>query len=345
MRFSNPIFLFLLILVPLMAGFYVYAFRQKRKLTDIFGNSELLGRITTPGVLKRQRLKAVLAVLALFFILLALAGPQLGTRMTEVKRRGVDVIIAIDCSRSMLAEDMKPDRMEKAKRELVSVIDKLNGDRVGIIAFAGQAFLQCPLTLDYSAAKMFLGIIDTNLIPQPGTAIGSAIRLAVKCFSQRERKYKVLILLTDGEDHDSDPEGAADEAKKEGIRIFTIGFGSPEGEIIPVKDENGNLSGYIKDKNNETVMSKLDETLLQKIALVTGGKYYLSTGGELEIDRIYDEISSMEKKELQSRLLNLYEDRFQYFLLLAIILLAAEFILTESGVWGIAIGFLRKRKK
>jgi Ca-activated chloride channel family protein len=330
MRFANSGYLILLLLVPLLAVFYVFVFRQKKKLMSIFGNPKLLEKLTDHEGIKRQKLKSFLLVLSALFLILALGGPQIGTKMTEVKRRGVDVMIAVDCSKSMVAEDMEPNRMEKAKRELLSLIEKLKGDRVGIIAFSGQAFLQCPLTLDYNAAKMFLGIIDTNLIPQPGTAVGSAVRLAIKSFSRKERKHKVLVILTDGEDHKSDPLGAAEEAKKEGVRIYTIGFGSPQGELIPLKDDKGNLTGYKKDKSGETVLSKLDEMLLQKIALNTGGKYYRSTGGEIELDRIYEEIAGMEKKELQSRLLSLYEDRFQYFIFIGIILLIIEFILPET---------------
>lgn len=331
MRFSNPGFLILLLLIPLLIAFYVFVFRQKKRMMSVFGSPKLLEKLFDPESTKRQKLKSLLLVLAGFFIILALCGPQIGTKMSEVKRHGVDILIAIDCSKSMLAEDMEPNRLEKAKRELTALIDRTQGDRVGIIAFAGQAFLQCPLTLDYNAAKMFLGIIDTNLIPQPGTAIGQAIRLAVKSFSQKERKYKVLVLLTDGEDHESNPLDAVDDAKKEGVRIYTVGFGNPQGELIPLKDEKGNLSGYQKDRKGETVLSKLDEMLLQKIALQTGGKYYHSTGGEIELDRIYEDISGMDKKELQSRLLSLYEDRFQYFVFIGILLLIAEFLIPETS--------------
>ena len=329
MRFAYPGYLFLLFFVLFLAGFYIFVFRQKMKLLSIFGDLKLVEKLLNPEEIKQQKVKSFLLVLAFLFLVLGLSGPQFGAKMTEIKRHGVDVIIAIDCSASMLAEDMKPNRIEKAQRELVALIDRLESDRVGIIAFAGTAFLQCPLTLDYNAAKMFLNIIDTNLIPQPGTAIGSAIRLAIKSFPRMERKYKVLVLLTDGEDHKSDPLGAVNEAKKEGIRIFTIGFANPDGDLIPLRDAQGNLVDYKKDKQGQTVLSKMDAMLLQKIALETGGKYYHSTGGEIELDRIHEEISGMEKKELGSRLLSLYEDRFQYFIFIAIILLIVEFLLPE----------------
>ena len=203
-------------------------------------------------------------------------------------------------------------------------ITDINGKIVGNFAASNTDEV-----LNNTITKMFLNLIDSNLIPYPGTAIGKAIELAIKSFSQKERKYKVLILLSDGEDHNSNPLDAADEAKKEGIIIYTIGIGTPEGDVIPAKDENDNVVGYKKDKSQQTVMSKLDETTLQKIALVTGGKYYRSTSGELEIDRIYEEISSMEKKELKSLSFSQYEHRFKYFLLVAFLLLVTEFVLSE----------------
>ncbi|OGS33605.1 MAG: hypothetical protein A2474_05780 [Elusimicrobia bacterium RIFOXYC2_FULL_34_12] len=329
MRFSNSIYLLLLLLIPLVAMFFVYAAKLRKKNLQKLGNLKLLEKLSDSLNYKVRKVKTLLLVVSLFFIIITIAGPQFGKRMKEVKRSGRDIIVAIDCSKSMLAEDIKPNRLLKSKNELSTLIDRLQGDRIGIIAFAGTAFVQCPLTLDYGSAKMFLNLIDSNLIPYPGTAIGKAIELSIKSFSQKERKYKVLILLTDGEDHKSNPLDTADEAKKEGIIIYTIGIGTPEGDVIPVKDENNNVVGYTKDKNQQTVMSKLDETTLQKIALVTGGKYYRSTSGELEVDRIYEEISLMEKKELKSMSFSQYEHRFQYFLIIVFLLLAVEFILSE----------------
>jgi Ca-activated chloride channel family protein len=286
-------------------------------------------KLTASVNLQRRRLKMFLVVTSTIFLIVTLAGPQIGTKMVQVHRRGLDIIIAIDTSLSMQAQDIKPNRLKKAKMELTDFIDKLNGDRIGIIAFAGKAFLECPLTLDYNAAKMFLGMINKNTIPFSGTSIGDAIRLAIKSFSRKERKHKVLILLTDGEDHRSRPLDAATEAKKEGIRIYTIGIGTPDGEPIPIYDKNGNISDYKKDKKGATVMSKLDEMTLQNISLYTDGKYYHASASGIEVDRIYKDISGMEKKELKSRLYSQYEDRFQYFLLIAIVLLLWEMFLPD----------------
>ncbi len=245
------------------------------------------------------------------------------------KRYGVDILVAIDTSSSMLAQDIKPNRLEKAKLEVSSLIDKLKGDRVGILTFAGDSFLQCPLTLDYSAVKMFLSIIEPDMMPRPGTAMGDAIRLAAKSFIKKERKHKVLVFLTDGEDHETNPVEAANEAKKEGIIIYTIGIGTKKGEPIPVIDDAGNVKGYKKDRSGEIIMTRLDETTLQKIALITDGKYYHATAGEFELDKIYDEIDKMEKRELSNRIFMQYEDRFQYFLGFAFILLCIEFIIGD----------------
>lgn len=327
MHFAYSYSLFLLFLIPILIFFYIFIFKQKKKALACFGNPELVKNLIASTSKTKQIIKTILILVSFFLLILALAGPQIGTKLVQVKRKGLDIIIAIDTSLSMTAEDIKPNRLTKAKMELETLIDQLQGDRVGIIAFAGTAFVQCPLTLDYRAAKMFLNLINTDLIPTPGTSIGDAIRLAIKTFSQKERKYKVLILLTDGEDHRSAPFKASDEAKKEGIKIYTIGIGSPKGELIPLYDEKGEIISYKKDKKGAAIMSKLDEMLLRKIALNTGGKYYRATAGELEVEHLYKEISRLEKKELQSKFFSQYEDRFQYFLAVCLILLFIELLL------------------
>ncbi len=330
MRIAQIDFIYvLLILLPLLIVFYGLVFRMKRRAKERFGNLALIEKLSLSFSPRKQRWKVVLILLGAFFLLFSLARPQLGTKLTLMKREGVDIIIAIDVSLSMMAEDIRPNRLEKAKQEISGLINRMRGDRVGLVAFAGVPFVQCPLTLDYSAAKMFLDIIDINLIPQPGTAIGDAIRTSIEAFSQKERKYKVLILLTDGEDHESDPLAAAEEATKEGIRIYTIGIGSVQGELIPIRDGRGQVSGFKKDQEGSVVVSKLDEATLQKIALTAGGKYYHATSGEMELDKIYDEIAKMEKKELEGKLMTQYEDRYQYFLLVSVILLTAEFLLSD----------------
>ena len=329
MHWGMPVYLNLLLLVPILIIFFIFAGISKRKKIKNFGDIALIEKLSVSKSAAKDRMRKVLIVIAVSFLILALARPQIGARLTMAKRYGVDMLVAIDTSSSMLARDIKPDRIEKAKLEISSLIDKLKGDRVGIMTFAGDSFVQCPLTLDYGAAKMFLSVIEPNMMPRPGTAIGNAVKTAIKAFTKKERKHKVLILLTDGEDHDTDPIGAAREAKKEGIVIYTIGIGTEKGEPIPIVDETGRIIGYKKDAKGEVVMTKLDEETLIKIALITDGGYYRATSAGFELDKIYDEISRMEKKELSDRLFTQYEDRFQYFLGIAFILLCVEFMIGD----------------
>lgn len=329
MHWGSPVYLNFLLLIPALAIFFIFADINRRKKIEKFGDAVIVERLFASRSIVKIRVRRILMVIALGFLILTLARPQIGARLTMTKRYGVDIMIAIDTSLSMLAEDIKPNRMEKAKMEISSLIDKLKGDRVGILTFAGDSFIQCPLTLDYSAAKMFLSVIEPGMIPRPGTAIGDAIKTAAKSFTKKERKHKVLILITDGEDHDTNPVEAAGEAKKEGVMIYTIGIGTKKGEPIPMIDESGKVNGYKKDKSGEVVMTKLDEGTLQKIAFITDGEYYHATAGGFELDSIYDEIGRMEKKELSSRLFTQYEDRFQYFLGIAFILLCIEFIIGD----------------
>lgn len=328
-RFENILYLHLLWLIPLLIVFFVFVFRWKKKAMARFGSLELIQKLTSSISRKRQVWKIVLIVVSVMFMVLSLAKPQIGTKLEQVKREGVNIIMAIDVSLSMIAEDIKPNRLEKAKHAVGKFIDLLEGDRVGLIAFAGEAFVQCPLTLDYGAANMFLDIMDTDLIPTPGTAISEAILLATKTFEQRERKHKVLVLITDGEDHKGEPLKAAEIAEKEGVIIYTVGVGSVGGDPIPLYNESGRNLGFKKDREGQVVTSKLDELTLEKIALQTGGKYFRASGSESELDRIYDEIAKMEKKELASLKFSQYEDRFQYLLIFAIMFLAIEFFISE----------------
>jgi Ca-activated chloride channel family protein len=329
MHWGTPVYLNFLLLIPMLVIFFIFAGINKRKKIEKFGDPVLVEKLSSSKSITKERMNKVLIIIAASFLVLTLARPQIGGRLTMAKRYGVDIMIAIDTSLSMLAQDIKPSRIEKAKLEIFSLIDKLKGDRVGILTFAGDSFMQCPLTLDYNAAKMFLSIIEPGMMPKPGTAIGDAIKTAIKGFTKKERKHKVLVLLTDGEGHDTNPAEASNEAKKEGIIIYTIGMGTKKGEPIPIIDQSGNISGYKKDNGGEVVMTKLDEETLQKIALITDGKYYHATAGGFELDKIYDEINKMEKKELSSRLFTQYEDRFQYFLGIVLMLLCIEFIIGD----------------
>jgi Ca-activated chloride channel family protein len=230
----------------------------------------------------------------------------------------------------MEANDVVPNRLEKAKHMLASLIDELQGDRIGVVAFAGTAFVQCPLTLDHGAARMFLDILNTRVIPAPGTDLGAAIRTAIKAFDQKEKKYKALVLLTDGEDHQGEWKEAAGEARDAGVQIYCIGIGTSSGQPIPMRDEQGATSGYKKDENGEVVVSRLDENTLREIAGMTNGKYYFATAGEAEIDDLRQEIGRLDKRELESKVVRSYEERFQYFLAAGLLLILAEMLLRKS---------------
>ncbi len=328
LRFADSEYFILLLLVPVAIVFYYSVFRWKAQAMARFGSLDLVKKLSGSVSRERQIIKAALVVLGILTMTLALARPQIGTRLEEVQREGVDIFVALDVSASMLAEDIQPSRLAKAKHEISEFVDLLRGDRVGLIAFAGEAFVQCPLTLDYGAAKTFLEIMDPSLIPEPGTNVSAAISTAMKSFESQERKYKVLVLITDGEDHGEDVMQVVAAAETEGVVVYTVGIGSPKGVPIPVYDRRGNRE-FKKDRKGEVILTKLDQITLEKIALTTGGKYYQSVTGETKLARIYEEVSQMEKKQLASMKFAQYEDRFQYVLFLAIVFLVVELLLSD----------------
>ncbi len=325
MDFSHPIFLYIalsfLIIFPIAALLMVW---QRGKDIKRFGSPEAFRRLTEHLSSLRRTLKLGLMMLGLLFITLALAGPQWGSKMVEVKRKGVDVFIALDISRSMLAEDVKPNRLQRAQQELTALIDQLKGDRVGIIAFAGNAQVACPLTTDYSAAKMFLNYLTPDSITIPGTSLGEAIQAAIANFPKGSEGSRVLVLLTDGEDHHSNPEQAAKMAKESGVRILSIGFGTANGEPLPLRDETGRVSGYMKDAQGKTVVSKLDEGMLKQITQITDGAYWPAAAGSLEVERMAELIGQMQKKDISAGQYGTYEERFQFLLLPGILLMLAS---------------------
>jgi len=328
-RFANTEYFYGLLALPALLMFFIWVARSKRQALKKFGNPTLLEKLMLARSPARRNVKICLLLSAILLFLIALARPQIGTKLEEVKRSGLDIFVAVDVSLSMQAEDIKPSRLAKAKHEVSSLISRLEGDRIGLIVFAGEAFVQCPLTLDYGAARMFLDIIDPSLIPVQGTAIGEAITKAAASFVQQERKHKVLILITDGEDTVTDPMEAAKLAEKEGIVIYTVGIGSPQGVPIPLFDQRGNRIGFKKDSDGNVVTSKLNPLMLEKIALQTNGKYYQASPSEMELSKIYNAVNQMEEKELSSRIFSQYEDRFQYFLAAGLLLLLFELFLPE----------------
>ena len=323
MRFGAPLYLHFLWSIPLLTILFIWSRKKKVQLIERFCEISLIPQLTDANLWKKQRQKSALIILGIGFMIVALAQPQWGFEWEELKQEGVDIIIAIDVSNSMLAGDIKPNRLERAKRKIADLLQMMEGDRIGLVAFAGTSYLQCPLTLDYSAAAIFLDSIDTDLIPVQGTAIGQAIKTATKAFSQTEKKSKALILITDGEDHEGKALEAAKEAAEEGVIIFTIGIGQEMGAPMPSL-KNG--KGFKKDKSGEVVVSRLNETVLQKISLETGGSYVRSVTGDLDLDKIYrtDIKQRVDTKELTSSRKKLWQDRFQWFLFIGLMCLALE---------------------
>lgn len=330
MHFSQPVFFYLalvlILLLPLAA--LVHSLRQQHDLR-VFASQDMLGKLLAHFSTTRRLVKLGAVCTGGLLLVLALAGPQWGSKMVEVKRQGVDVLIALDVSRSMLAEDVKPNRLQRAEQELSALIDKLDGDRVGVIAFAGNAQVACPLTTDYAAAKMFLNYLTPDSIPMPGTSLGEAVRLAETAFPKGGEGHRVLVLLTDGEDHHSNPEEAAQAAKTAGIKILSIGFGTPGGEPIPIRDDSGHISGYLKDQAGNSVVSKLDERLLKRLTEITGGIYWPAATGSLDAVRLAEAVNRLPKRDVSAGQYGAYEDRYQFVLLPAILLLLFAFWLPQ----------------
>lgn len=328
-RFANPEYLNLLYFLPVLVVLFWYLGRNRKKLLQGFADSELHKTLfPTDSNLKRWT-KFVVILLALTCLVFAAANPQVGTKMQEVKQTGIDVFILLDVSNSMMAEDIKPNRLEKAKYQISNLINKLHGDRIGLIIFAGQAYVQIPLTTDYSAANLFLSAVDVNSVPSQGTAIASAINLATASFDTLSTQ-KVIIAITDGEDHEGDVQKAVENAVGRGIKIYTIGLGSEAGVPIPVYNNRNQLVGFKKDRDGNSVLTKLDEETLKQIAIEGNGKYYRGTNYEDYLDKIYTELSELEQTEFGVKKVTDYEDRFYFFLIPAIVLLVFEFFISEK---------------
>lgn len=327
MRFANTQAAHLFWLIIALVIFFFWVDSRRKKSLETFADKNLLASLLSSFDIRKYRLKQVLISVVFLLIIFSFMRPQWGFKWQEIKRKGLDIMVAVDVSKSMLAEDVKPNRLERTKLALRDFVKNLKGDRVGLIAFAGTAFVQCPLTVDYSGFLLSTEALDINTIPKAGTSISSAIRQAMESYEGGLKKYKVLIIITDGEDHEGDPVKLAQLAQKEGIKIFCIGIGTAEGELIPVTDESGNKA-FLKDREGLVVKSRLDESVLQKIALATGGSYVRATSKEFGLELIYKEkLSEMEKRDLETKMAKQYEERFQIPLSIAFLLLAVEFII------------------
>lgn len=326
-RFANPDFLYLLLLLPVMILLYLINTIRKNRALKRLGNIQLVGTLVPEMSRVRPLVKFILQLIAVATGVIMLSRPQFGSKIEDVKKEGVEVIIALDVSNSMLAEDIQPDRLTRAKQAISRLVDNLDKDKIGLIVFAGDAYTQIPVTTDYISAKMFLSAISPEMVPKQGTAIGAAITLGMRSFSPGEGKSKALIIITDGENHEDDPVSAAEEASKAGIVIHTIGIGSTDGVPIPVFIKG--KKDFLKDVDGNTVISKLDEEILKKIAIAGNGSYVRASNSNIGLDEIFSEIRKMKKQELESTMYTEYNDQFQIFAAISLILLIADFIIME----------------
>ncbi|MBW1785094.1 MAG: VWA domain-containing protein [Deltaproteobacteria bacterium] len=314
--------------IPLVILVLVIAARRKRRALDKLADPELLERLTGRSQRSRLLLKGILLSAAVGLMVLSIAGPRWGSRYQEVRQKGVDIMIAVDVSPSMTVADVAPDRLERARREIMDFLKVVRGDRVGLIAFSGAAFVQCPLTLDYGALQMFLRALEPGLVPVPGTDLGSAVETALSSFDYTSETDRVILLITDGEDNEAKGLDAARKAAEKDAKIFVFGIGDVSGGPIPEADGGG---GFKKDEDGNLVLSKLDEASLQKIASLTGGTYVQSQAGDLDLDVLYFSgiKARTQAKTLKSGKIKVYEERFAVFLLAAFLLLVVEGLLRE----------------
>ena len=330
MRFEHPEYLYWLIVIPVLVIIYIlFRLGQKRRF-ERFAHIEMREQLVPSYSSRRSVFKFILFLLVVASSILALANLQSGSKMEEVKREGIDLYIAVDVSNSMNAEDIVPSRLERSKQAINKLIGEMRGDRIGIIVFADKAYVQLPITIDYSAAKMFLSTINTKLVASQGTAIAEAINLAMKSFPD-ETHSRAIVIISDGEDHENDAAvKAAQDAAKKGAHVYTIGMGLAEGAPIPEYNQYGHQTGYRKDSNGNTIITRLDEQMLQKIAAAGNGLYTRASNSNVGLNKIYEDISKLDKTEIEAKVFTDYEDQFQWFVGAAIVFLLLE-ILISSG--------------
>ncbi len=321
MDFAQPTYLICFIPLVLLVLLLVWLTRRDRASLARLGNLQLVAKLSAVVNRRGRRWRLALWLLALVLLIIALARPRWGAQVEYVERRGVEIMVALDISQSMLAEDLKPSRLERAKLEINELMTHLEGHQLGLVLFSGVAFVQFPLTSDFNTARVFLESAKPDLISRPGTAIAEAINIAITGFNEERASQKVIILLTDGEDHEGDLDTAVQKAVEKGIIIYTIGFGSPDGEPIPQYDAQGQMTGYKKDPQGQVILSRLDETSLQQIALATNGRYFRAAADGREVGFLVGAIGQLQTAILEGQFETRRVERFQWFLGLAIVAL------------------------
>ena len=325
-RFAHIEFLWLLLAIPVLVALHIWITRRKRQQLQLFGDPELMAELMPNASRIRPHVKFALMLTALSLLIIGIARPQYGTKEQTVKRQGIEVMIALDISNSMLAEDVAPNRLERAKQMLSKLVDQMVDDKLGLVVFAGDAFTQIPITCDYVSAKMYLQSITPDIIPAQGTAIGKAITTCVSSFGTEDtEKSRAIILITDGENHEDDAAGAAKAAAEKGIHVNIVGMGDPKGAPIPIPGSNN----YMKDKEGNVVITKLSEQMCQEIAASGDGMYVRADNSNAALKALQKEIDKMNKSELDSKVYSEYDEQFQVFAWIALVLLIVEYLILD----------------
>jgi Ca-activated chloride channel family protein len=327
-RFEHIEYFILLLIIPVFAGLIIFQYFKRKRDLKAIGDPELINSLMPDYSQFRRNLKAILMILALILLIAGIAGPQFGSRLTEVKHEGIEIIIALDVSNSMMAEDIQPNRLERAKQELSKLMDKLENDRFGLIVFAGDAYTQIPITNDYLSAKMFLAGINTNMVSRQGTALGSAIELAVKSFSPLTKASKVIIVISDGENHEGDVQAACKKAVESGIKIFTIGMGLPQGARIPMNEGPYNQD-FRRDKEGNFVVTRLNEQMLVEISTAGDGRYYRADAPGMGLNSMLTHLRKLDKAEMEYKIYSEFEEQFPVFIWIAFGLLWLDYIILD----------------
>jgi len=325
LRFAHPSYFLLLLIIPVLIGIFLYSQIQKHRRLKTFGNPEVLSPLMPNVSQRRPVLKFILQLIAIVFLVFALAEPQFGTRVENVKRQGIEVMIALDVSNSMMAQDIAPNRLDKAKQILSKLIDQMTNDKIGLIVFAGDAYVQLPITVDYVSAKIFLSSISPKLVPRQGTAIGSAIDLAIRSFGQKSQAGRAIIVITDGENHEDNAVEAAKLAYENGIMVNVIGVGTPEGAPIPIP---GTMS-FKKDKEGNVVVSKLNEEMCKSIAAAGNGICVRADNTNNAYHVISKQLDNLAKTTVETKIFSNYSEQFQSFVLIALLLLIIDFFIFD----------------
>ena len=328
LHFEHKEYFLLLLLIPLVIALYFYFQIQTKKQLEKIGNIELIKRLMPNRNEKKSLIKFVLLNLIFFFLIVALAQPQMGTKMEKVQRKGIDVVIALDVSKSMLSQDVVPSRLEKSKLLIQTLLKKLEGDRIGLVIFAGNSYMQMPLTVDYSSLLLYLRAINTNSVPTQGTNITSALEKAEQAFNSTDKKHKAIIVITDGEDHEENAIDKAEELASDGTKTFTVGVGTANGGTIPLYNESGNIIGNKKDENGQDIISKMNPNMLQALAKAGNGNYYILDNSKVVADFISKDIQKIETKTINDKVFTDFVEQFQYFLAFALLFLIVDFFIT-----------------